>query len=59
MPNSGIFGGLLKSKNTLLDKLGAPKKTLKMMFKDGLKRLVSKEKSDMEKVHDKAHEMVL
>ena len=57
--NSGILGGLLKPKNTLLDKLGAPKKTLKMQFKDGLKRLVGQEKSEMELVVDKAHEMVL
>jgi hypothetical protein len=30
-----------------------------MQFKDGLKRLVGQEKSEMDLVVDKAHEMVL
>lgn len=51
MPNTSILGGLLKpKKNLLLDKLGVPKKTLKMQFKDGLKNILSKEKDDMELV---------
>jgi hypothetical protein len=46
MPTTNsILGGLIQpKKNTLLDKLGAPKKTLKMQFRDGLKNLVGQEK---------------
>jgi hypothetical protein len=46
MPTTNsILGGLIQpKKNTLLDKLGVPKKTLKMQFRDGLKNLVGQEK---------------
>ena len=61
MPTTNsILGGLIQpKKNTLLDKLGVPKKTLKMQFRDGLKNLVGQEKQDMELVKDQAHDMVL
>ena len=59
MSSHGVLGGLIKQKNTLLDKLGVPKKTLKMQFSDGLRRIVGKEKEDFELVKDQAHDMVL
>ena len=52
MSSHGVLGGLIKQKNTLLDKLGVPKKTLKMQFSDGLRRIVGKEKEDFELVKD-------